>query len=489
MQPGEAVARPATAPARLHGLGFAVWAFAAAVGVLIHEWQRAQPATVLTAVEIVLAAGVLLRPWSVLRVVALLVSFALELAVDLPDVVNHVLIMGTVSVVVLIWWLLTMRRSPTDARDPGHLYGAIAPFLRFAFVFVLYAAAFAKLNTGFLDPVTTCSVWVLDNIPLLTIPKGLVGLTIAGAIIVEFAIPTLLLFRQTRILGIVVGIGFGVVTAAAGFAPFAGFGWSFYVLFIPPGTLGRVLVTVRRAIGTTAWRRLMDASSSPVAWIALAAALLLAMGFMQIAPRPFVALAKGYGATLVFCFWALFWVVLLLKNVRHWAHAPHPGGRTFGAGHPIFALALVLLVINAASPYLGLKTRFSFTMFSNLQTEPGRWNHVIVPEAFRIFGLQQGLVRFDDISDPDLEAEVEIYSGPRRWSSVATGSDSAWVVLAAAQRLASRYPNAIVRYELDGQARVASPVASDPILGASVPPLIQKLGGFRPVELEDACQL
>jgi hypothetical protein len=233
----------------------------------------------------------------------------------------------------------------------------------------------------------------------------------------------------------------------------------------------------------------MDAASSPIAWIVLGAAALLVMAAVRLAPDDIVALIKRYGASLAFCVWMLIWTVLLLMNWRHWLRAPEPGSRTFRPGHVVFAVAVVLLVVNAASPYLGLKTRFSFTMFSNLQTEPGRWNHVIVPEAVRVFNLQQGLVRFDEISDPRLAAEVAVYTGPQRWSSGALTSPSAWMVLLAAQRLASNYPDATIRYEYNGQSHLAAPVAADPILGARVSILIQKLGGFRPLDSTDTCQL
>jgi hypothetical protein len=354
---------------------------------------------------------------------------------------------------------------------------------------ILFAAAFAKLNTGFLDPVTTCAVWILDAIPRVSIPTGFAGLMIVGAIITEFAIPTLLMFRRTRFLGVILGIGFGVITALAGHAPFAGFGWSFYVLFIPPWTLGRVVVTVRRRIGPQLRQRLVDASSSPVAWVVLGAAALLVMAAVRLAPDDIVALIKRYGATAAFCAWMLIWTVLLLRNWRHWIRMPQAGSRTFGAGHAVFAVAIVLIVLNAASPYLGLKTTFSFTMFSNIQTEPGRWNHVVVPEAFRIFNLQQGIVRFDEISDPRLAAEVYAYSGPGRWSSGAVPYPNASMVLLAAQRLASRYPDATIRYEYNGKSYLAAPVSSDPILGVPVSLLVQKLGGFRPLDIEDTCQL
>ncbi len=477
------------APQALDRLAFSLWAFAVAVGVCIHEWQQAEPPVSLGGLTVVLAIRVLLKPSSVPRVMAVIAALALELLTGLPNVFNHTLVMGTVSVAILAWWLPLILRSPAVARDPGMFYATTAPFLRLAFVLVMYAAAFAKLNTGFLDPALTCAVWILDAVPLVTIPAGLAGVAIAGAILTEFAIPTLLLARRTRFLGLLVGIGFGVVTAAAGHAPFAGFAWSFYLLFIPPATLARVVATVRQAVPPPVRTRLTALAASPVGWLVPAAVALLVMGVLQVGPDALVNLARRYGASLAFCVYAGIWTVLLLRQWRHWFSVPGSGWGAVGTRHAVFVLTVVLILVNAASPYLGLKTRYSFTMFSNLQTEPGRWNHLVVPEAVRIFDLQQGVVRFGEISDGSLAAAVDDYSGRSRWSAGAATSDSAAVVLLAARRLATSHPDATVAYELDGRSRVAAPVASDPILGAPISLLTRVLGGFRPLEAADSCQL
>ena len=56
-------------------------------------------------------------------------------------------------------------------------------------------------------------------------------------------------------------------------------------------------------------------------------------------------------------------------------------------GLPYIFVSLSLL--NGLCPYLGLKTQGSFTMFSNLQTEAGQWNHLFMPQAMRIFDSYQ----------------------------------------------------------------------------------------------------
>jgi hypothetical protein len=89
-------------------------------------------------------------------------------------------------------------------------------------------------------------------------------------------------------------------------------------------------------------------------------------------------------------------------------HVARSADRSPAAGRvraltPVYVVVAAVLVVNAASPYVGLKTEATFAMFSNLQTEPGHWNHLLVPEAVRVFGAQDDLVRLEAVTSPTLE--------------------------------------------------------------------------------------
>jgi hypothetical protein len=62
----------------------------------------------------------------------------------------------------------------------------------------------------------------------------------------------------------------------------------------------------------------------------------------------------------------------------------------------------LLVVINGASPYLGLKTQTAWSMFSNLRTEGGYSNHLIVRHPYYLAGYQTDLVEIRRSSDPRL---------------------------------------------------------------------------------------
>ncbi len=80
--------------------------------------------------------------------------------------------------------------------------------------------------------------------------------------------------------------------------------------------------------------------------------------------------------------------------------------RSLRLRNPVFAAGMLVLVVNSLSPYVGLKTESTFTMFSNLHTEAGRWNHLFIPEAVRIFPYQDHLVRIIASDDRALEAST-----------------------------------------------------------------------------------
>jgi uncharacterized membrane protein YphA (DoxX/SURF4 family) len=446
---------------------YVVWTIAFAFGVLLHEWQAGHPPWSYNTVPALLAIGVLLRPAAVARMIALFASLAVELALDLPDPWNHTLIVGVLGAAVTVWWLAFAVRT-REAHDPRQVYEQVTPFLRVAFIVAFFAAAFAKLNAGFFDPVGTCAVWIVKSIPLVSVPDGARPLLIVGAVLLEFTIPILLVFRHTRPAAIVLGFGFHLSAALAGHTPFSGFAWSFYLLFLPAEVFSRAAGAAHSAVGPEIRRHVARAAASPLTWLALAAAWVLALEVLDLLPNPVSGNVGRWGAASLYILYATVWAVLLIKLRRYWIPMPRVPRGMLRVRQGVLIAALVLLIVNALCPYVGLKTRYSFTMYSDLRTEPGLWNHFVVPEAVRIFDLQDGAVRFEEISDHWLAQDV-----------AARGGDQ--LVLIDARRLVANFPYATVRYRLDGVPRIAAPVGSDPVLREPVSPLMKVLGGLRPL--------
>jgi hypothetical protein len=198
-----------------------------------------------------------------------------------------------------------------------------------------------------------------------------------------------------------VGAGFHTVLAIAGHVPFSGFAFAFYALFLPDDLPRRLrgVLDGTPALRTVAARAQAFAGSRlafPLlagGWVTAGIAVSYGPdqvynGILRLAVIVFVAYAVALGALLLLC----------LRRGGPGAYAPG----TLRLAHPVWALAPLLVVLNAATPYLGLKTQSAFTMYSNLQTEEGRWNHVLVPESVRVFDLQDDPVEVVSSTDERL---------------------------------------------------------------------------------------
>jgi hypothetical protein len=104
------------------------------------------------------------------------------------------------------------------------------------------------------------------------------------------------------------------------------------------------------------------------------------------------------GSVALFIVYAAAMAAVLAGCLRQGGPSGYEPG-PFHLAHPVWAVAPVLVALNALTPYVGLKTQNAFTMYSNLQTEQGVWNHLFLPEAMRVFELQDDLVEIVNADD------------------------------------------------------------------------------------------
>jgi hypothetical protein len=461
---------PRTAP--FTGPAFSAWSAAFALGALLHLWPGASTDGTFGRLVAVGAFAVLLRPSAPARLVVLMALLVVEAITRLPELSNHHMIVAALGLAVVPWWLVTAWRRPDVAHDPGELYERIGPFLRVGFVLSWVAAATAKLNTGFLDVARSCSVWITESIPYIAVPSLLAPAVVAGTLAVELSVPLLLLFHRTRPWAAVLGLGFHTVAAFTGHASYSGFAWSFYLLFLPPAAIARALVLARRSVPGPVREAATTAAACPW-WVVLVPGLCWWLGWTLV-PDALAGPLRRWGDALVFTAWAGVSACLLWRLRGDWFGAPGPRA-DLRVRHGILVLGLVLLAVSAAAPYLGLKTRASVTMFSNLRTEPGHWNHLLVPEAVRVFDWQDGEVRFLASDDPALNAAVAQQKAQH-------------TVLLGLRQITAEHPDATVRYVLDGVERTAAPVRADPLLAEPLSVAESWFGAMRPFPSAGTCQ-
>lgn len=294
------------------------------------------------------------RPWSraVWMVVASMVLVTAWL--EAPVVGNHWVLAATFATAVLAG---VVRDRP---------WSWVATTVRLLFVTFYAFAAFAKLNTAFLDPTVSCAVFyanqTLSSWGLPTLPDGgaLATLTIIGTVLIELSVPVLLVIPRTRAVGVALAAAFHYMISLD-------LGQHFYdftaVIFVGLATFAHDDVTA--PIGAWFRRRRSTAVVLTAVWALLLTLVVLPLGtpMLVVARAGILMLWIPLGAAIVW---------LALRGVgRPAAVAMRPTGG-------VAVLLLALVVVNGIMPYTGVKTAFGWNMYANLVTVDGRANHLIV---------------------------------------------------------------------------------------------------------------
>ena len=439
-------------------LRFGLFGALVAVALILHQlwWDRFEVPS-LHALVILAATLVLLRPTSVPRVITMLGVEVLAVVRDMPGAGSHTLLLAVCAAAITAdaaWRTLRTGRLPSAAV----LFTRAAPFLRGAVVVLYLAAGLSKLNSGFFDAAISCGAALAPRIvwfdpTLLSGAAWLEQAAMYGSVAVELSLPVLLIVRRTRAIGVVLGLGFHTVLALAGNVPFTGVMFALYVAFLPQGAMTRLAVALaERGV------RLRPLPTGFQAGLLAAVTLAWLLGARATDADPAgVRSAIGDGTRIAVLLLAAVGATSALAAWPRRAGEPRTdavavpratdvsavaGGR-LGV---LYVIALTLLVANALSPYLGLKTESSFAMFSNLQTEGADWNHLLVPEAVRLFPAQEQLVTVSAASDPALvrrtrdgtrivrfELERSLRAHPGSWATYAPGPRGSQRTVSAAQ--------------------------------------------------------
>lgn len=399
------------------------------------------------------AIGVLVRPG---RTGPLLLLAGLGLAtawLEAPLLGSHWVLAVFVNLALLVAALLARRDGGIDRE---RLAEAFLPVARWCLVLFYAFAAFAKLNTDFLDAAVSCSTYFFGETFGGPPAVGADLLPFATAL-TELSIPLLLLVRRTRVFGVLLGLAFHSVIALDVVHPFYDFSAvlaALFVLFLPTAFATSALGLLRGR--GTAFRHV---------WLGLAAVVLVAQwaGFLL----PFVA------GRLVL--WVLFDIAVLAGVVvwllRDRGRSPGPQ-RPFALRGPRWALALVpaLVVVTGLLPYVELRTASAFTMYSNLRMVDGTSNHLLVRSSLPLAGRHTDLVTVVSSDDPDLARYAEQgYLLP--WDSF--------------RSYLAEHPAVAVTFERGGQRVVMQRASDDPALVTPPPVVTQKLLALRAVDAPD----
>lgn len=325
------------------------------------------------------AAGLVLWPRARVAWMAAAGTVLLTAWLEAPLIGNHWLLMAVFAAATLV---ASLRDDP---------WPWLATTVRITFVSFYAFAAFAKLNTAFLDPTVSCAVFYADQglsawgLGSLDGASLLAPVPIVTALLVELSVPVLLLVRRTR--------GIGVALAATfHYAITLDIAQHFYdfttVIFVGIFAFAADDVTA----GVAGWlRRRRRVAAVTGVWLGLA---------LAVAAIPSVEVA-AMARLVVLLLWLPIGAALVWAAVRGVRRPASVALRPVGFA----AVALVVVVVaNGVAPYLGVKTATSWNMYANLVTVDARSNHLLVPAGAQI--VDGGYVRVVATDDEDVAAYV-----------------------------------------------------------------------------------
>lgn len=331
---------------------------------------------------------ILFRPSAKLPLLTCALGVIADTIIASPWLPNHRVITFCSSVSILLW-LITSRN---EEKSDGRLENAI----KLQVIILYLAATFHKLNSGFLDPVSSCAnafyLHVVDVVPFLPVSGIFRDALPYFVILTEGALPILLFVPKTRRWGVMLGLLFHFALALdvqKHFLDFSSVMYSGLILFVSTGTAKRLRTDL---IGQFRIVR---------GFAIVAGATLLCEFLYQYGP--FLQLWWNLRQAL----WmvsAVFVIWIVFRSIVNDEREEEPK-----IGLPGRALLLVpiLMVINAATPYLGIKTRSSFDMYSNLVIDPPTTNHLILRQSLDLLHLMEKPVEVIETTNEELKKVQE----------------------------------------------------------------------------------
>lgn len=399
---------------------------------------------------------VLGKPTSVMRF-ALFCFFWLGATLSYsPRWPNHIWHTVAINAVLLVICLLAWLGMGQGATARERVAAMFAPVGRLSLFVLYFWVVVHKLNYDYLNPEVSCG-WVLYEESALFI-KDMTGLSVPvqpwmrypcllGALLIESLIPLLLVFRQTRFAGLVLGGVFHLILSFHEnmfILSFTLMMLAHYMLFTSHqgraacaqwwqgSWLGKTLSSTRGLKLPLILSAVFVLYVLPVglanAWQAMPQAEQILKLHDEISWRVARLAATGY-AVLV--------LVLMIRFL--WHRARWTDDRRYASCWPRPVLLMVLpiaLFINGLSPYIGLKTHHAYAMFSNLRTENRFTNHLFMPATVRVGNYQDDLIfviesNFDwiPVSEPDVretrfEIRRRLHYAPKDMRIVYTVNDS-----------------------------------------------------------------
>lgn len=471
---------------------FTIFSFLWAAAVIFHlgKWNIWLHSPVSFALG-VSAVSVILKPSSAYRFYILIILQLIDAFEKMPWISNHWLFASVVNLTILVSALILIISARNTGIDRSRLFNTFAPALRLELVLLYFFSLFHKLNTGWLDPAASCGTRIFlssfNHPGFLQSPLVSETLPIYGTLAVECMIPLFLLTGRLRIAGIIIALFFHFMLGMFEYYNFSAVTYAMLFLFTPDNTPERLLELwngsrIRELYKYSIDTGLIAKVKAPVLIVTGAAclALLIYTKLNYPSVQPFIdpievwTLRKPRLYYVFLALWGLYGSALItvfLFTLRKGKPLRYGTSRYFIPVYKILMLFPLIIAINGGSPYLGLKTQTAWSMFSNLRTEGGSTNHLIIRHPYYLADFQNDLVEIKYSTDPRLSAFHEKgylipYFELRRYMSMNVRPES---------------DENKLEYVRKGSDKKVSDPGDDPALFEPENYFLRKLLSFRPV--------
>lgn len=339
----------------------------------------------------------LVVPMQLATVLLMAVAMIAWTASRLPVVPNHTLLAALVGLCLWLGYLSLAGRRRRLHIPWTAIYETCRPGLKWLVVLVYFYAILHKLNSDYFDPAMSCaidffhaesfflgSMKLREGVPPSALYDWIVGTPwvsyalIVGTLVAEGAITFLLTRRRWWRLGVLAGIAFHTAIGVRFLHSFGMLMFALYVPFLPNNFWVEAKTALAKILRTSETQTL--------------ATLYILILTSSLASLYVNWLGSDYNLWLIYPVLIVAVVALSFSWQDEWDEEPAMMFQLDSARLPVLIPAALVLFIGL-TPYLGLGTRNTFSMFSNLRTEGAESNHFFMPATLlRIADYQEQLV-------------------------------------------------------------------------------------------------
>ncbi|WP_125077725.1 hypothetical protein [Rufibacter latericius] len=352
------------------------------------------------------AIGLIAKPSSIVRLIIFISMQMFQATLDLPGISNHWMLTAFVNITILHSYVYLIIKRKSFYIDKVEFLNTFAPLVKIELIVLYFYAVFHKLNAGFFDEEASCAVRFIlmqnNYYNILPSDQALLSLNIYATLILEAAIPLMLVFKRLRYWGILVGLVFHFIIAynpINGFYDFSSFVFALYFLFTSTSFSYKIKTLYQNFVRRKGVLKKQLLQFNIVNFVLFTVSLLFTLYLIYYYNKVF----QDYFRHIVWTTYGLVFIGIFALSMNTKEKDKEKETNPFSYAHYSLLLFPVLVFLNGLCPYLGLKTESSYTMFSNLRTEGGISNHYIVPASLQIFDYQKDIVEIVSTSEYHLK--------------------------------------------------------------------------------------